>query len=481
MQRLSLILKDEDPTVYFVGGTVRDMVLGRPIHDVDLAVATDAIPLTFRLANELGYPAFVMDRGRNVGRILSPDNDWIIDVAQFREPELRGDLFGRDFNMNALALPVTGHTFHDVIDPFGGLRDIESGQIGVVHRRSIEEDPVRALRGVRFAVELSFALTPEVIALSRDAAGIISERASPERIRDELSRILLSGEPDRGIAMLLELNLLPVVLPGISALYGVEQSAPHHEHVFAHTLTVLKYLVQLERLIDGESAEDESSREIGEVISPFRTELTEHLDDRLDGGVSGRLLLLWAGLLHDVGKSQTRTIGQDGRIQFLGHDQAGAAIVGRVLSGFKFSGEATGRVRSIVGGHMRPLLLANAHKAPSRRAIFRYYRDLQNAGLDVALLSLADHLATYGGVGDRENWGSLLAVVDALFHAYFARHEEVVAPKRLLDGKAVRAILEKSPGHEIGRMLGLLDEAQAAGEISTVEEAVEFVRLNRAG
>jgi poly(A) polymerase/tRNA nucleotidyltransferase (CCA-adding enzyme) len=478
LQRLSLLLSDEANPVYFVGGTVRDLALGRVIHDIDLAVDDDAIPLMFRLARELGYPAFVMDKERHVGRILGPGHESFIDVAQFREPELGGDLLGRDFTMNAMALPVNRHSLHDIIDPHGGLSDIEQGTIRVVHPRSIAEDPVRALRGVRFAAELRFVLAPEVIALSRDAAGIISERASPERIRDEISRILLSGQPDAGIAMLNEMDLLAAVLPAVSALEGVRQSAPHHQDALAHTMTVLNYLTQLEWLVYGEPVHEEWVPEIESLVASYRVQLRDHLDARSDGGASGRLLLLWAGLLHDVGKRQTQSITDDGRIQFYGHDKVGAAIASAILSGFSFSNEATNRVRAIVGGHMRPLLLANERKAPGRRAIFRYYRALRGSGLDVALLSLADHLATYDGVGDSERWESLLVVVGSLFHNYFDYREQTVAPRRLLNGKAVMELLEEPAGHEIGRLLGLLEEAQAVGEVSTVKEAEEFVRLN---
>ncbi len=134
----------------------------------------------------------------------------------------------------------------------------------------------------------------------------------------------------------------------------------------------------------------------------------------------------------------------------------------------------------IVAGHMRPLFLANERHSLSRRTAYRYYRLLHEDGLDVALLSLADHLATYDGRGDAAAWDALLDVAAALLDVYFHQYERIVAPPRLLDGRAIMELLAIPPGHEIGRLLKLLEEAQAAGEVTTTDEAIAFVRQHHA-
>ena len=116
-------------------------------------------------------------------------------------------------------------------------------------RRSIADDPVRALRAARFAAQFGFALTGDTESAARSAAIDLPERASPERIRDELTKVLLTGAPQRGVALLHELGLVAVVLPAVAALDGVAQSPPHHEDVWRHTLSVLRYLVQVLSLI----------------------------------------------------------------------------------------------------------------------------------------------------------------------------------------------------------------------------------------
>lgn len=480
LDRLRPLLAAEALPVYVVGGAVRDALLGRVSHDIDLAVAAGAIPLTFRLADTLRLPAYALDAERDVGRIILPDEGTTLDIARFRGPTLEEDLFGRDFTINALALPITGHSAADVIDRHSGLDDLAAGLVRIIHPRSIADDPVRALRAVRFATQFNYALTPDTAAAARAAGPIIPAQSSAERVRDELSRLLSGDTPQQAMSLLADLELLAVVLPLVAALDGVTQSPPHHEDVLAHTLSVLGYLALIEQLVDGRPVTAGWATDVERALAPYRPGLREHLDRATDGGSPGRLLLRWGGLLHDVGKRVTRSVDAGGRIRFLGHDDAGAALAAGILSGYSFSNEATRRVRAIVAGHMRPLFLANERRLPSRRTAYRYFRSLREAGLDVALLSMADHLATYDGIGDIAAWEALLDVVTALLDVYFHQYDRIVAPPRLLDGRALMDLLGIPPGQELGRLLKLLEEAQAAGEVTTMEEAVTFVQQKAA-
>jgi putative nucleotidyltransferase with HDIG domain len=262
----------------------------------------------------------------------------------------------------------------------------------------------------------------------------------------------------------------------VASLAGVAQSPPHHEEVLAHTLTVLRYLAGVVVLIDGERPESEWAAGVEPLLARYGKELRGHLARTTDGGFTERALLMWGGLLHDVGKRATQSIDADGRIRFIGHDEVGAEMTGPLLGRLAFSNEAGRRVRTIVDGHMRPLLLANDKRSPSARAVYRYFRALHQAGVSVGLLALADHLATYDGIGDRDHWAALLVVIDKLFDAYFRRYEQAVAPPRLLDGRAIMDILEQPPGQDIGRLLHQLEEAQATGRVTTRAEAEAFVR-----
>ncbi len=478
VERIRPLLPEIGQPVHLVGGVVRDALLGRASHDVDLIVAADAIPLTYWLADRLRLPAYALDAARDVGRIVAKAEATTLDIARYRGPTFEDDLRGRDFTINALALPAGAWTAEAIIDRHGGLDDLRARRIRAIHNDSIADDPVRALRAARFAAQLGFALTPETAEAARAALPALLARTSAERIRDELTKLLSAGEPHTGVALLDELGLLAGVLPEVAALRDVAQSPPHHEAVLAHTVSVLRYLVAVEALLDGEPPDEtaEWMEAVATLLAPYRAALRAHLARAIEGGIDGQGLLRWGALYHDTGKRETQTVDETGRIRFLGHDEAGANLTAARLNRLNFGNAAIRHVRAIVAGHMRPLYLATERRAPSRRTIYRYYRALHEAGLDVALLSLADHLATYDGAGSGGEWEALLAVVGALLAAYFDAPHEAVAPPRLLTGQDVMELLGQPPGHEIGRLLSLLEEAQAAGEVTTREAAVTFIQ-----
>ncbi len=477
LDRLRHLLADLDRPIHLVGGFVRDYLLGRQSHDIDLIVPHDAIALTFQLADRLGLPAYALDAERDVGRIVVPGSATTLDIARYRGSTLADDLRARDFTINALALPADRPlTPEAVIDHHNGLADLAAGSIRIIHPRSLEDDPLRALRATRFTTQLGFRLTDETADAARAAGPLLAGRVSPERVRDELSRLLLTDAPHSGVALLHKLGLLALVLPEVAALHGLDQSPPHHEAVLPHTLSVLRYIVPVERLVGGASVEEPWGSAAEATLAPFREQLVAHLAEPLVGGFSGRLLLRWSALFHDTGKARTRSVDYTGRIRFLQHDEVGADLTRAKLNRLRFSSEATRRVCDTVAGHMRPLHLANERKTPSRRAIYRYYRALHEAGMDVALLSLADHLATYDGPGDDGSWEQLLAVVQTLLATYYNDRDQTVKPPRLLNGQEIMALLGIGPGRELGRLIAQLEEAQAAGDVAGREQAEAFLK-----
>lgn len=476
IEHLRPLLAGRPFPVYLVGGAVRDALLGRVSHDLDLAVAEGAIALAFTIGDALNAPAYVLDEERDVGRVVLRQWDTTIDVARFRGPDLAADLLGRDFTMNALALPATTRDAAAIIDVTGGQADITARLIRATQPGTIHHDPVRALRAVRQTLQFGFQLEPETAALVAAAAGELP-RSSPERIRDELIKLFTGPQPDAALLMLSELGLLEPVLPELAVMAGVEQSPPHHEPVLQHTASVLRWLVLVEQQVTADIKTDEAAlREVGVLLQPYSEPLRDHLRRPVDGGLDGHTLLRLGALFHDTGKPGTRMVDDNGRIRFFGHDVLGAELASRRLRALAMSNEAAFEVGAIVNGHMRPLLLTSAGVTPTRRAVYRFYRSTGSAGLDIVLLSLADHLATHGGRGDEAGWQALLAVNDALLQTYFTAYETVVKPVRLITGSEIIKALGVEPGPEVGRLLGEIEEAQAAGQIGNREEALDLAR-----
>ncbi len=480
LDRIRLLLANHELPVHLVGGIVRDALLGRASHDIDLVVPRGAIALTFELARQLGLPAYRLDDERDVGRLIVPGNATTIDIARYRGETLADDLRGRDFTINALALPLAATDAAAIIDLHGGQDDLAAGRLRIIHDSSIADDPTRALRAARFTVQLGFQPTAETVAAARAVGAVLTERISPERIRDELTRLLDTSAPDRGLTLLDAWGLLAPTLPEIAALAGVEQSPPHHEAALPHTLSVLRYLVAVESCLADEPTGAPWAAAVANLLRPHSPTLSAHLAQTLDGGVTARQLLRWAALFHDSGKAATQTRDAANRLRFLDHDRVGARLTANRLNQFRFSAEAVRRARDTVAGHMRPLHLATERRSPSRRSVYRYYRALYEAGVDVVLLSLADHLATYDGVGPEDSWAALLVVAEALLAGYFTAYTDTVRPARLLNGQELMTLLDIEPGKELGRLLAEMEEAQAAGEVTSRDEAVAFVRARHA-
>jgi putative nucleotidyltransferase with HDIG domain len=263
----------------------------------------------------------------------------------------------------------------------------------------------------------------------------------------------------------------------------VAQSPPHHETALNHTGSTLKSLVDIERtVVKGYLAASFQPKKIQRrladaqgVLAPYQTKLASHLDRQVSGGLDGWILLRLSGLFHDVGKAETARVDEDGRIRFFGHDQVGARLTGQALRRLRLSNLAINHVRSCVAGHMRPLLLAN-ETTVSRRAVYRFFQASQTAGIDIGLLALADHLATYADSGGDEAWNRLLAVVSQLFEQYFTQYEESVRPAPLLDGRELIDQLQLEPGPVVGRLLRIIEEARAVGDVSSSEEALALAR-----
>ncbi|MBE2222306.1 MAG: CCA tRNA nucleotidyltransferase [Anaerolineae bacterium] len=468
-----------DQPVYLVGGAVRDAVRGVENHDLDFVVPQNAIALTFKIANQLGEPAYVLDRERDAGRVVLQEAQTMLDFTCFRGDNLLADLADRDFTINAMALPATAVTTASIIDPFNGLTDLAQKQIRLVQPNALEKDPVRALRAVRQGLSYGFHLTTGTKTAVTAAAPSL-HKTSNERMRDELIKLLETAVPDQAIQQMAELGLLSQLLPEIADLAAVEQSPPHHEPVLAHTISVLRWLVAVETaVVRQQPLSQPELTAIQPQFSEFSDSLQTHLDREIGGGLNGRLLLYLDGLFHDVGKKESQTIDESGRIRFLGHDAAGAALAGARLRTLAFSNQAIKQVETAVAHHMRPLQLAQTGKVPSRRAIYRYFLATQETGLDIGLLSLADHLATFDGIGDETQWHNLITVILELFRHYFEQYEETVAPEPLINGRDLIKTLKIPAGPEIGRILRLVQEAQAAGELTTRDEALEFANACR--
>ena len=470
--RVARWLREQGAEAYLVGGSVRDALLGRAphtFHDLDFAVPADGMALARRLANQLGGAFFPLDSERDTGRVvlIEPDGTrFYLDFARWRGDSLRDDLADRDFTINAIALGV-GQRDAALIDPFNGQADLAAGIVRAVSEQSFAKDPLRALRAARMEAAFGFRIEPHTEALLRQAIPRL-DRVSRERVRDEVYRILAAPGAAGHIRRLDGLGLLGAILPEITALKGVTQSSPHRFDVYGHTLQVLEALEGLYAWLWPEAGYSPLAAGMMARLEEWRDELRDHLSQPTSGDRDRATLLKLAALLHDAGKPQTRSQDESGRVRFWGHEKSGAEIAARALRRLRFSGEEVTLARRVVAHHLRPLHLSRAEKV-TRRAVYRFFRDTGEAGVDVVLLSLADHM------GITAEWPRAADVAAILLEAYFYRRREIISPPKLVGGRDLMAEFDLAPGPRIGELLERVREAQAEGRISKRQEALSLV------
>ena len=263
---------------------------------------------------------------------------------------------------------------------------------------------------------------------------------------------------------------------------GVEQSEPHVYDVWTHTLAVLDHLDQVIRALrvgyDAEKTNDMFTGLLGLQLGRYREQIAKHFAEPLNVDRSLRALLFFAALYHDVCKPETKTVEDSGRIRFFNHDVRGAEIAAERARAFNLSNGEVDRLRVIIRNHMRIHSFADRliedEQKPSRKAIYRFFRDSNAAGLELILLGLADLRATRAHSLTIETWTAYLDVARTLLENYWERPQEVVAPPRLLDGNDLIKALALKPGPVIGQVLEAIREEQAAGNINSRDDALAF-------
>lgn len=453
---------------YVVGGAVRDLLLSRlVVEDLDLAVPSGALAAARELASRLGGAFVALNEERGAGRVVikAKAREYQVDLTDFRGSTLEADLRGRDFTVNAIAVPLWSLVREGkvpVVDPTGGMADLARRRLRLAGPRAFDEDPLRVLRGVRLGAELGFVLDAEAKRAARRVAPKLTSVA-PERIREELARLLDLPSASRGLRELDRLGLLEALLPEIGPMKSSSQPPPHRFSVWEHSL---KTVEAVEELLESLSA-----------LAPYGDQLAAHVVEPLGDGLTRRHVLKLAALFHDIAKPQTRRV-LDGQIRFIGHDLEGAAVARAIGKRFRLSGRAVDALERLVRHHLRPMHLGQVVEV-TRRARYRFFRDLGEEARDLLLLALADAAAVRGD-SPLDVWrGPGGRLVADLLRGWEEDRVQVAAPP-LLRGEDVMAAFGIPPGPEVGRLLTLAREAQDLGVVTTREEALAHLGRVRA-
>ena len=473
-----------------MGGGVRDLLLGRPLKDIDLA-CRDAETVALGLAKALGAcfvplgrdhnpPSFrVVLRdpnhpGQQPGQHLSPQAVLaFLDITEIHGRDILEDLARRDFTVNAMALPLgllpdaltsTGSNVshisapwqRELLDPHTGRQDALQGLLRRTGPRTMADDPLRILRGFRLRAQLGWTIEPTTLDdMARQAHGLA--KISGERIRSELQLILECPGSGRILAEMDRAGVLDVLFPELRDMRDCDQNHFHHLDVFEHSLAAVDHCEVL----------------LAELKAVFG-ELEEPILAALEGW---RLpLLKLAVLLHDIGKPGTKarrsTRENTERITFYGHDALGGKMAESIASRLRLSSAESKFVVGLIRHHLHVgVLLRPEAKLKAR---LRWMRRLGPDLIPAILLCLADVRATLGPASSLQEHQAQEARGVALIREYLKQTRTTFNAPPLINGHDLLA-LGLPPGKLLGRTLRQLQEAQDAGEISTREEALQMV------
>lgn len=459
---------------YATGGFMRDALMGRPVRDIDVSVQGDPLALAEELAAQVGGHWFPLDEERRLARVQLAETRLYIDLQPLRG-DIEADLRGRDYTIDAMASPIEAVASGrpQIIDPARGLADLEAGVVRAVSEEAMREDPLRLLRGPRIAAQLGFRIEAQTEEMVRRLAPLLT-LAAAERQRDELRHVLAAPQSGQGLRLIDQLGLLACLLPELEPARGAEQPKEHYWDVLGHSLATVEFL---DVLLSEAEPEDKAGKRLWRGLwseLAWWNQGGAYFREEVVPGTSRAALLKLGGLLHDIGKPATRSIDETGRMRFFGHQHVGADVAAGALRRLRFSAREVAMVRAMVAAHLRPVQMAQ-QGPPTRRAIYRFFRDTGEAGIETLFLSLADHLATVGPRLNEAGWRRHVALTSYILEKRF-RDADVVSPPKLLRGDEVMAALGVPPGPLVGQLLEAVREAQAAGEISTREEALALAR-----
>ena len=414
-----------------VGGSVRDVCLGRVNTDLDFT--TEAHPEV--IANLMqGWADSIWEVGIRFGTVGAIKAGYQIEVTTYRAERydaasrkpvvtygtsLADDLVRRDFTINAMAVTLPDLQF---VDLHGGASDMAEGILRTPGRPedSFGDDPLRMMRAARFASQLGFTVDPAAVAATKAMAERL-EIVSAERVRDELSKLLLGKHPRRGLQLLVDTGLSGFVLPELPALALEIDEHHRHKDVYEHTLIVLEQAIALETRHEPASGPD--------------------------------LVLRLAALFHDIGKPTTRKFEGGGGVSFHHHEVVGAKLTRKRLRTLRYPNEVVSEVSQLVELHLRFHGYAEGHWTDS--AVRRYVRDAGDQLNRLHKLTRADSTTR-----NRRKALALQASYDSLEKriAELSEQEEMNAIRPDLDGNQIMALLAITPGREVGEAYKFLLE-----------------------
>jgi poly(A) polymerase len=432
----------QSPEVYLVGGTVRDILLGKKPLDYDVVTTGDPVKLADQIAAifksrviRLGKP------GMTLYRVKSPENFY--DIVPAFGGAIDSDLHQRDFTINAMAMRSSDGA---LVDLFNGCRDIHQKTIRMISRNNLISDPIRLLRAYRMGAALNFSIET----VTRDSIREESHRinsSAPERIREELVKLVSGPSSSAYVKDMASSGILTAILPEMILLKKCLQNKHHPDDAFEHSLNTFSCLEEI-----------------------FNHPADFSPDIKLMPVSRNIPLLKFAILIHDIGKPHTRSIDEYGNIHFYSHEKKSALLSGVITKRLRFSNKDQRYVHDIIANHMKPLFLFLAHRSGrlTPKAINRFFLKSNGYVMDILIHAMADMKAK----GAHPDTGEFIKFSQTLMASYHHQFRPLTLQPPLINGDDLITEFGIPPSPLFGKILNHVEEQRLQRLIHSREEAL---------
>ena len=451
-----LELCEEGTELFLVGGYIRDVLLNKECFDKDYAVkGENAISFARKVAEAFDGYFVLLDEEHDIARVVMPDKKNTLDFAGCVGQDILTDLENRDYTINAIACKIEKNK-SILIDPLGGLEDLDKKIVRTIGEKNILDDPLRILRAYRFSAQLGFSIEDKTLKLIEKHKSLIT-MVSIERITQELIKLFESDFAGENLCLMNNSGFLDEIFPELIIQRTIPPNLHHHLGLLDHSIECVKQL-EME-------------------IKNFPDWTKEHLYREFSSGIKAISLLKLATFLHDIGKPSTWNIDEEGRHRFIKHEEIGSVMVLNVLKRLKFSKMAMKYIAKLIKYHMYPSqLLHEGLENISEKAMMRMFRRIGDDMPELLLLAMADRLSARGPEITDEIVKKNIQGLYFFLEEYRKLQEEVTKIPKLVDGNEVMEIFKISPSPILGKILKDLNEAQISGDVNTREEALEFIK-----
>ena len=437
---------------YIIGGSVRDLLLGRTPVDYDIAVTGNPEHFAKKLiARSDGHLVRLGKPGQMIIRVIS--GGIIFDISSLYGTSIEDDLRQRDFTINAIGYDLYKE---EIIDCLGGLQDLADKNVRMVSEEVFKKDPARLIRAYRIGACLNFEIEAKTARVIKSNTKLIKNIAG-ERIRVELFTMLGTSTSYPYLSQMAASGLLTAIFPDLGRLKGCFQNHYHHFDVFEHTMRAYGHIETI--LNDPENILPDTSTNIHQYIDKNRT-----------------ALIKCATLLHDIGKPLMKTIDSDGQCHFYGHARKSADMAQKISQRLKFSNHERQFVDGIIRNHMKPLSLFTAHvkKTLTQKGIARFYKKCGGYAPDVLLVAMADTQAKQNKMTVKNK--AFQSFLKKMILGYFYHYQPLRDEPPLITGQDLIHVFGLTPSPLFRKILDLVDDAKLSKTIKNRSEALELIK-----